>query len=49
MMLEYAGQAGEAARLEKAVKDTIRAGEMTGDIYGSHDTKGFVKAVIGRL
>lgn len=49
MMLRHAGLPDEATRLEKAVKDTIRAGEMTGDIGGTLDTRGFVKAVIGRL
>lgn len=49
MMLRHAGLPDDAARLDKAVKDTIRAGDMTGDIGGSLDTKGFVKAVIGRL
>jgi isocitrate dehydrogenase (NAD+) len=49
MMLEHAGLPDEARRLGNAVKSAIRAGEMTGDIGGSLDTKGFVKSVIGRL
>lgn len=49
MMLQHVGLPQEAARLEQAVKGAIRAHEMTGDIGGSLNTYGFVKAILGRL
>jgi Isocitrate/isopropylmalate dehydrogenase len=49
MMLEHAGLKKEAAGLEWAVKDAIQSRQMTGDIGGSLNTEGFVKAICERL
>ncbi|NTF23513.1 isocitrate/isopropylmalate dehydrogenase family protein [Agrobacterium rubi] len=49
MMLQHVGLHHESTILERAVKDAIMAGEMTGDIGGKLDTNGFVKAVCERL
>lgn len=49
MMLNHVGEHEQSKRLENAVKDTIRAGQMTGDIGGSMKTVEFTDAVISRI
>jgi 3-isopropylmalate dehydrogenase len=49
MMLEYLGQAEEAAIIEDAVVAAIDAGETTSDIGGSLGTKAAGEAVLKRL
>jgi len=49
MMLEYLGFPHEAAAIERAVTETIRAGETTKDLGGKLGTKGAADAVLARL
>jgi 3-isopropylmalate dehydrogenase len=49
MMLDYLGHAGEAALIEKAVMQTIQAGETTKDLGGSLGTAAAGAAVMRRL
>ena len=49
MMLEYLGYPHEAAAIERAVTETIRAGETTKDLGGSLGTKAAGDAVLARL
>lgn len=49
MMLEYVGLAPEAALIERAVTETIQAGETTHDLGGSLGTRAATDAVLERL
>ena len=49
MMLEYLGFAAEAASIEKAVTETIQAGETTHDLGGTLGTRAAGEAVLKRL
>jgi 3-isopropylmalate dehydrogenase len=49
MMLEYLGHAPEAALIEKAVTETIHAGETTHDLGGALGTRAAGEAVLRRL
>jgi 3-isopropylmalate dehydrogenase len=49
MMLEYLGLAPEAALIERAVTETIQAGETTHDLVGSLGTRAAGEAVVKRL
>jgi 3-isopropylmalate dehydrogenase len=49
MMLEYLGYPHESAAIERAVTETIRAGETTRDLGGSLGTKAAGDAVLARL
>lgn len=50
MMLHHIGEADAAARIEKAVLDTLAHPDCrTGDLGGSATTTGFTEAVIARL
>jgi 3-isopropylmalate dehydrogenase len=49
MMLEYLGHDGEAQSIERAVVETVEAGETTHDIGGSLGTKAAGKAILRRL
>ena len=49
MMLDYLGFSEDAARIEQAVTDTIRAGETTNDLGGTLGTKAAGEAVLKRL
>ncbi|HEY0139629.1 MAG TPA: 3-isopropylmalate dehydrogenase [Thermoanaerobaculia bacterium] len=49
MMLEYLGHPEEAERVDRAVVDTILAGETTHDIGGSLGTRKAGEAVLARL
>lgn len=49
MMLEYLGYPHEATAIERAVTETIRAGETTKDLGGSLGTKAAGEAVLARL
>lgn len=49
MLLTHSGFRGLGGMLDQAVRDTIAAGETTGDLGGPLDTRGFTTAVVGRL
>ncbi|HEU4521975.1 MAG TPA: 3-isopropylmalate dehydrogenase [Thermoanaerobaculia bacterium] len=49
MMLEYLGHKDEAAMIERAVVETIEAGETTHDLGGKLGTKAAGEAVLKRL
>jgi len=49
MMLEYVGLDSEAALIERAVTETIQAGETTHDLGGSLGTRAAADAVLKRL
>ncbi len=49
MMLEYLGHAEEAQRIERAVAETIHAGETTKDLGGNLGTKSAGEAVLKRV
>lgn len=49
MMLDFIGMSGAARRVERAVRDCVRAGEVTRDLGGRLGTAGAGEAVLRRL
>lgn len=49
LMLDHLGWKEEAARIDAAVRDTVKAGETTIDVGGSLGTRECAAAIVGRL
>jgi isocitrate dehydrogenase (NAD+) len=50
MMLEHCHRGVEAARLRRAINDTVNADNVrTGDLGGSANTAAFTKALVARI
>jgi len=48
-MLDHLGRKEEAARIDKAVAETVRAGETTVDVGGSLGPRESAAAIVRRL
>lgn len=49
LMLHHLGWTEEAARIDSAISETVRAGETTVDVGGSLGTKECAAAIVGRI